>query len=77
MTPEEKAHLLGVCSKIKANSNSIFVKENFNNSGFRSYSLTELPTEIAINYAIKFVEDRINALVVSTHEENLSITETK
>ena len=69
MTIEEKDHLLNFCKRVKANSSTITVKENFNNTGFKSYSLLELPQELAINYAIHFIEKRIEALVIDTGEE--------
>ena len=74
MTLEEKANLLLFCRRIKANSGRITVRENFNNTGFKAYSLTELPAEIAINYAVNFIEKRIEALVYDPTEE---IKETK
>lgn len=70
MTIEEREHLLNFCKKIKANSSTISVRENFNNTGFKSYFLTELPQELAINYVVHFIEKRIEALVIDTGEEN-------
>lgn len=62
MTFKEKEILLDLCKSIKSHSESIAVRENFNNQGIKSYFLNELPQELAISHAIRFIEMRIEAL---------------
>lgn len=69
MTAEEYGKIHNKILFIKNNARDIAVKENFNNKGFKSYTLDELPPELAINHSLRWIDDFCKSLVEVIYEQ--------
>ncbi len=65
----KKIRIDELCDYIVENANRIYVRENVKGK-WGSYALTELPAELAIQHALRFIKERRVPVVLIEGEES-------